>query len=109
MGGDPHACDTGTVEVVMNKAKSCEAITVTLKASACVLWSDTDDDERQVHYRSREDYLDQKIVLWNTEQIPNRILQPGQYIFPFNLVRLTTGLAILDIFLRQECRVCLVF
>ena len=73
---------SGTVEAVTDEAKSYKAISVTLKVYAHVSWSEGSGDD-STSYSSREDYLDEEVVLWNTEQIPNRILEPGQYVFPF--------------------------
>ena len=73
---------TGTVEVVTDEAKSYKSISVTLKVYAEVYWSEGSGDD-STSYSSHEDYLKEEIVLWNTEQIPNRILEPGQHVFPF--------------------------
>ena len=73
---------TGTVEVVTDKAKSYKAISVTLKVYAEVYWSEGSGDN-STSYSSHEDYINEEIVLWNTEQIPNRILEPGDHVFPF--------------------------
>ena len=80
----------GTVVVVTDEAKSYNAITVTFKGYADVHWSETyttgSGNHRRRHtrhYHSHEDYINDIIVLWNKEQVPNGTLNPGQYAFPF--------------------------
>ena len=53
-----------------------------MKVYAEVYWSEGSSDN-STSYSSHEDYINEEIVLWNTEQIPNRILEPGDHVFPF--------------------------
>ena len=80
----------GTIVVVTDEAKSYNAITVSLRGFADVHWSETyttgSGNNRRTHtrhYHSHEDYINEVIVLWNVEQVPNRVLNPGQYVLPF--------------------------
>ena len=77
---------SGNVVVVTDKPKSYNAISITLKGCADVYFS-----IGRTGYRSHEDYINDAIVLWNQEQIPNRVLDPGQYVLPFRFV-LRSGL-----------------
>ena len=72
---------SGNVVVVTDKPKSYNAISITLKGCADVYFS-----IGKTGYRSHEDYINDVIVLWNQEQIPNRVLNPGQYVLPFRFV-----------------------
>ena len=82
---------TGNVVVVTDQAKSYNAIRVTFRGYADVHWTETESEtdsngeSRSVthHYSSHEDYFNTVIVLWNQEQISNRVLNPGHYVFPF--------------------------
>ena len=38
---------------------------------------------RSFPYFSHDDCINEAVVLWNQEQIPNRVLDPGQHTFPF--------------------------
>ena len=69
---------SGNVVVVTDKPKSYNAISISLKGCADVYFS-----TGKTAYHSHEDYINDVIVLWNQEQIPNRVLDPGQYVLPF--------------------------
>ena len=80
---------SGTVVVVTDEAKPYNAITVTLRGYADVYWTESSgsgENETTHSYGAHEDYINEIIVLWNVEQIPNRVLNPGQYVFPFKFV-----------------------
>ena len=72
---------TRNVVVVTDEPKSYNAITIRLKGYAFVSWH-----QYKHTYYSRENYFNQVIVLWNNEQIPNRVLDPGQYVLPFQFL-----------------------
>lgn len=76
---------TGIVVLLNNQAKTCDRITVTLRGCAFVEWSVGRDKTRR-GYRSSEDYVNETIVLWNVEGVPDRRLVPGEYGFPFRFV-----------------------
>ena len=88
---------TGTIVVVTDEPKSYNAITVALKGFADVHWTEhhtvRDDQGNQRtetrHFHSHEDYINEVIVLWNKEQVPNRVLNPGQHILPFRFALLS--------------------
>ncbi|KAL5486865.1 hypothetical protein EMCRGX_G019401 [Ephydatia muelleri] len=84
---------TGNVVVVTDEPKAYNAISITLRGYADVHWSETyttgSGNNRRTHtrhYHSHEDYINDVIVLWNQEQIPNRVLNPGQHVLPFRFV-----------------------
>ena len=77
---------SGNVVVVTDKPKSYNAISITLKGCADVYFS-----IGKTGYRSHEDNINDVIVLWNQEQIRNRVLDPGQYVLPFRF-ELRSGL-----------------
>ena len=88
---------TGTIVVVTDEPKSYNAITVTLKGYADVHWTEShivrdDRANRRTeirHNHSHEDYINEVIVLWNKEQVPNRVLNPGQHVLPFRFALLS--------------------
>ena len=63
---------SGTVEVVTDEAKS---ISVTLKVYAHVSWSEGSGDD-STSYSSREDYLDEEVVLWKCHE---KFYPPAKY------------------------------
>eukprot|EP00731_Ephydatia_muelleri_P018587 Em0011g627a len=77
---------SGNVVVMTDKPKSYNAISITLKGCADVRFK-----SGKTTLRSHEDYINDVIVLWNQEQTPNRVLNPGQHVLPFRFV-LRSGL-----------------
>ena len=92
---------TGTVVVVTDEPKSYNAITISLKGCGDVHWTETrtvhgrDPNGREYqrtetdHFHSHEDYINEVIELWKAEQVPNRVLNPGQYVLPFRFTLLS--------------------
>ena len=69
---------TGNVVVVTDKPKLYNAITVTLRGNA-----EAHIPVGRAHVRSHEEIICKTIELWVQEQISNRVLSPGEYVFPF--------------------------
>lgn len=76
---------TGIVVLLNNQVKTCDKITATLRGCALVEWSVGRGKTRR-SYSSNEDYVNETIVLWNIEGVPNRRIVPGEYAFPFRFV-----------------------
>ena len=72
---------TGNVVVVTEKPKSYNAISVTLRGDA--------DGHipgpmgSNVQRRSHEEIICRTVELWIPEHVSNRVLNPGEYVFPF--------------------------
>eukprot|EP00731_Ephydatia_muelleri_P000241 Em0001g241a len=73
---------SGTVVFSTDQPRSFNAITISLKGCADVA-IDTFYVDRFIPNFSHDDYINEAVVLWNQEQIPNRVLDPGQHTFPF--------------------------
>ena len=84
----------GNIVVVTDEAKSYNAISITLRGYADVHWTETYTVNDQHghsrtetrHYHSHHDYINEATILWNKEQVPNRVLNPGNYVLPFRFM-----------------------
>eukprot|EP00731_Ephydatia_muelleri_P000239 Em0001g239a len=73
---------SGTVVFSTDQPRSFNAITISLKGCADVAFQ-TVYVSRVFPNFSHDDYINEAVVLWNQEQIPNRVLDPGHHTFPF--------------------------
>ena len=82
---------SGTVVFSTDQPRSFNAITISLKGCADVAFEVY--MARSIPTFSHDDYINEAVVLWNQEQIPNRVLDPGQHTFPirFSLTLLKKG------------------
>ena len=69
---------SGTVVFSTDQPRSFNAITISLKGCADVAFT-----KATTPNFSHDDCINEAVVLWNQEQIPNRVLDPGQHTFPF--------------------------
>ena len=84
----------GNIVVVTDEAKSYNAISITLRGYADVHWTETYTVNDQHghsrtetrHYHSHHDYINDSAILWKKEQVPNRVLNPGNYVLPFRFM-----------------------
>ena len=69
---------TGNVVVVTFKPKLYNAITVTLRGDA-----DAHIPVGRAQFQSHKEIVCKTIELWISEHVSNRVLNPGEYVFPF--------------------------
>lgn len=79
--------------MTLDEAKSFKYIEVTLHGQGHVHWTETrttgtGENRRTetISYTSNETYVQQKSVLWNSEQTPHGKIGPGSYSFQFQFI-----------------------
>ena len=90
---------SGTLHFTLTEAKSYKHITLGLYGGALVRWTETytsSDGQSTttytVTYQSKETYVEQATVLWNSEQSPDGRIGPGTYSLPFEFMLPSTFL-----------------
>ena len=88
---------SGTLHFTLTEAKSYKQITLGLYGGALVRWTESRSTGQTtttntVTYQSKETYVEQATVLWNSEQSPDGRIGPGTYSLPFEFMLPSTCL-----------------
>ena len=76
---------TGVVKVGVAEAKSnYKHIQISLKGKGVVKWTQNTSDTGVVVWTSDESYVDQRIEIWNRNQMADGKFPPGTYDYPFS-------------------------
>ena len=73
---------TGSLLLSVTEPKDYKHVSIRFGGKAHVHWTEG-SGENSTSYNATEPYIDEKIILWSSDQSPDGKLDPGEYNWPF--------------------------